>query len=168
MKTRVMSDGKESRGWRRGVLADLVGYHLRRAQVAVFADFAASVGKGGWTPGRFGVLALIEANPGLNQSELGALMGVDRSTAALVVERLVRDGMVLRRAVPGDRRAYALALSRAGARRFMALIPIIRGHEARMLAALSARERRGVIDLLSRIASSGGLDRRNRKPGKAR
>src|SRR5262245_22809891 len=62
----------------RGILDGLLGYHLRRAQVAVFQDFALTMrGMGGVTPGQFGVLALIQANAGLTQSALGEAMGVD-------------------------------------------------------------------------------------------
>jgi len=48
-----------------GILADLLGYHLRLAHAAVFRDFEESVGRLGISPGRVGVLAIVEANPGL-------------------------------------------------------------------------------------------------------
>ena len=59
----------------RGVLEELLGYHLRRSQVSVFQDFARAMDGMALTPGQFGVLALIQANPGLSQSALGQAMG---------------------------------------------------------------------------------------------
>ena len=64
------------------VLPGLIGYHLRRAQVAVFAHFADSIARQA-TPGQFGVLTLIGVNPGLTQSALASAVGIERSTAAL-------------------------------------------------------------------------------------
>ena len=46
----------------RGPLDELVGYHLRRAQVAVFQDFARAVDGTDVTPGLFGVLEIIAAS----------------------------------------------------------------------------------------------------------
>ena len=54
---------------RRGLLPTLLGYQLRRAQIAVFQDFARAMADFDITPGRFGVLEVIAANSGLSQSE---------------------------------------------------------------------------------------------------
>lgn len=135
----------------RGMLPELVGYHLRRAQVAVFADFAASIGRHGLTPGQFGVLELIRANEGLNQSELGQAMGVDRSTVVAVIDRLEGRGLVERAPAPGDRRAHALRLTEAGGALLARLEPLVRGHEARLLAGIPRAERAGLVRLLGRI-----------------
>ena len=55
---------------RLGFLAELLGYQLRLAHAAVFRDFEQSVGQLGISPGRAGLLAIVEANPGLAQSRL--------------------------------------------------------------------------------------------------
>ena len=54
-----------------GLLSSLLGYNLRRAQVAVFQNFTDMVGAAELTPGQFGVLVVIDANPGLSQTQLG-------------------------------------------------------------------------------------------------
>ena len=53
-----------------GMLPDLVGYHLRLAQIAIFRDFRKALGDFDITPGLFGVLVLIEENAGMKQTEL--------------------------------------------------------------------------------------------------
>ena len=134
-----------------GFLPDLIGYHLRRAQSAVFQDFAASMNGTDITPGQFGVLALIEANSGLSQTKLAQILGIDRSTLVGVLDKLERQQLIERAARPNDRRSHALRLSAAGKTRFAALARRVRQHEARIARRLSARERATLIELLQRI-----------------
>jgi DNA-binding MarR family transcriptional regulator len=134
-----------------GFLPDLLGYHLRRAQSAVFQDFAATMNGADVTPGQFGVLALIEANTGLSQTRLAEILGIDRSTLVAVIDKLERQGLVERAARPNDRRSHALRLSRHGQSRFVSLAGMVKKHETRIARRLSARERETLIDLLQRI-----------------
>jgi DNA-binding MarR family transcriptional regulator len=134
-----------------GLLPDLLGYHLRRAQSAVFQDFAATMNGANVTPGQFGVLALIEANTGLSQTRLAEILGIDRSTLVAVIDKLERHGLVERAARPNDRRSHALKLSRQGQSRFAALARMVKKHETRIARRLSTRERETLIDLLQRI-----------------
>ena len=53
------------------LLPGLIGYNLRKAQTAVFQDFSVCLKDCDITPGQFGVLVLIQANTGLNQTALG-------------------------------------------------------------------------------------------------
>ncbi len=136
-----------------GLLPELLGYHLRRAQIAVFHDFAAAVGVEAITPGQFGVLTLIEANEGLNQSELGEAMGVDRSTVVAVIDKLECRGLVRRAPAPNDRRSYALRLSAEGRAMLVRLEPLVRRHESRIATGLAPSEQRQLINLLDRVAA---------------
>ena len=134
-----------------GFLPDLIGYHLRRAQLAVFQDFGAAIDGADITPGQFGVLALIDANPGLSQTRLGEILGIDRSTVVGVIDKLETRGLVERAPHPKDRRAHALQLSPAGTKRFNELARRVRSHENRIARRLSAPERVLLIGLLQRI-----------------
>lgn len=138
-----------------GLLPELVGYNLRRAQLRVFQDFAATVGAHNITPGQFGVLTIIAANPGLNQSELGAAMGVDRSTVVAVIDRLEERELVQRRPAPNDRRSYALGLTTKGTDLLARLEPMVRAHESRIAAGLAPAELRELIRLLRKMADGG-------------
>lgn len=135
----------------RGVLDTLVGYHLRRAQVAVFADFARAMAGLDVTPGQFGVLVLIAANTGLSQSALGQALGLDRSTIVGVIDRLERRGLVVRAPAPDDRRSYALELSDKGETLRREVARRVRVHERRVARQLTARERESLIALLQAI-----------------
>lgn len=139
-------------GFDYGLLPELIGYNLRRAQDRVFNDFMTSMAAHDVTPGQFGVLTLIEANTGLNQTQLGNAIGIDRSTVVAVIDRLEDRGLVERAPSPTDRRSYALRLSPDGARLVEMLRPLVRRHEARIAADLTADEQETLRRLLRRIA----------------
>ena len=102
----------------RGLLPSLMGYALRRAQSAVFADFAATFAKAGeaLTPGEFGLLVLVDRNEGLSQMALARALGIDRSTLVPILDRLQARDLLVRRPSPTDGRTHALALTSAGAK----------------------------------------------------
>lgn len=135
------------------VLVSLVGYHLRRAQVAVFSDFAGQMAGEQITPGQFGVIALIGANPGLTQSALARAVGIERSTMVAVIDTLESRGIVDRRASPVDRRSYALVLTGTGQEMLARLKPMVADHEARIGGGLTDDERRQLIRLLQKLAN---------------
>jgi DNA-binding MarR family transcriptional regulator len=135
-----------------GLLDSLIGYHLRRAQVAVFLDFARTMADLDVTPGQFGVLALIAANQGLSQSALGTVLGLDRSTVVGVIDRLERRGLVVRAPAPGDRRSYALELSAKGEALRREAARRVRVHERRVAHDLAPAEREMLMAFLRRIA----------------
>ena len=98
---------------RAGVLTGLLGYRLRVAQQAVFSDFARAIPE--VSPGRAGILLLIEANPGVTQSRLAQAVGLDRSTLVGVLHALEARALVERRRGE-DRRTNGLWLTLAGRR----------------------------------------------------
>ncbi|MSP48654.1 MAG: MarR family transcriptional regulator [Alphaproteobacteria bacterium] len=134
-----------------GILPELLGYHLRRAQLAVFADFARSMGGIDLTPGQFGVLARIAANPGLSQSALGRAVGIERSTVVSLIDRLERRDLVVRGKAAGDRRANALALSAEGRRLFREASRRVRTHERRIARGLTPAEAQVLAGLLKKV-----------------
>lgn len=134
-----------------GILPELLGYHLRRAQLVVFADFARSMTGVDLTPGQFGVLARIAANPGLTQSALGRAVGIERSTVVSVIDRLEKRGLVVRGEAEGDRRANALALSAEGQKLLREATRRVRLHERRIARGLSPAEAKALFALLQKV-----------------
>lgn len=135
-----------------GMLKTLLGYHLRRAQVAVFQHFTQAMGEADITPGQFGVLSVIAGNPGLSQTQLGNALGIDRSTVVAVIDRLEGRGLVMRAPSPNDRRSHALQLSAEGARLLGRLEEMVRIHERQIARELSAEDQRQLLRLLDRVA----------------
>jgi DNA-binding MarR family transcriptional regulator len=118
----------------------------------VFQDFAVAMETVGLTPGQLGALLMIEANRGLSQSQLGAALGIDRSSVVPLLDRLQALALIRRTAHASDRRTHALELSEGGADLIRRLLPLLDSHERRIAAKLSAAERRTLMQLLDRIA----------------
>lgn len=133
-----------------GMLPELLGYQLRLAQLAVFRDFAASAGDLGVSPGRFGMLVLIEANPGVTQSRLAEAVGLDRSTLVAVLDTLEERALVERRRGE-DRRTNGLWITREGRAVLAKMKRRVLAHEARIAARLTAEERQVLRRLLAQL-----------------
>ncbi|HEY5791269.1 MAG TPA: MarR family transcriptional regulator [Gammaproteobacteria bacterium] len=134
-----------------GLLPELLGYQIRQAQIAVFRDFTSSLADTGLTPTLFGALVLIEANPGLKQTELARALQLDRSTVVTVIDTLQRRGLVARRRAAEDRRSNAIVLTAAGARLLGQAKPRVVEHEARLTAGLAADERQALAGALAKV-----------------
>ena len=147
------------------LLPGLIGYQLRLAQLAVFGDFAAELKEFDISPGRFGVLVLISANPGMTQSLLASATQLDRSTMVAVIDQLESRNLVERQASPTDRRSNALVLTPEGENLLKLLKRRIKKHEARIAAAMTPAETANLVELLTRIRMrvQAGSERRTSK-----
>ncbi len=133
---------------KQGMLPGLLGYRLRLAQQAVFRDFSASVAE--ISPGRFGILLLIDANPGVTQSRLAQAVSLERSTMVGVLHALQGSGLVERRRGT-DRRTNGLWLTPRGHVLMARLKRRIQAHERRVASRLSAAEREQLLGLLGKL-----------------
>jgi len=131
-----------------GLLSGLLGYRLRVAQQTVFRDFARSIPEA--SPGRVGILLLIDANPGVMQSRLAQEVGIDRSTMVGVLHGLQARELIERRRGE-DRRTNGLWLTRTGRALVASLKQRIRIHERRVASRLSAAERAQLLALLEKL-----------------
>jgi DNA-binding MarR family transcriptional regulator len=131
-----------------GLLAGLLGYRLRVAQQAVFRDFARSIPEA--SPGRVGILLLIDANPGVTQSRLAQAVGIDRSTMVGVLHALQARELIERRRGE-DRRTNGLWLTKGGRTLVTGLKQRIRVHERRVATRLDASERTQLLELLEKL-----------------
>jgi DNA-binding MarR family transcriptional regulator len=131
------------------VLPGLLGYRLRLAQQAVFRDFASAVAE--ISPGRAGMLLLIDANPGVTQGRLAHAVSLDRSTMVGVIDAL-ESRRLLERRRGDDRRTKGLWLTSTG-RAFVARLKRrIERHERRVAAHLTAAERAQLLGLLAKLS----------------
>lgn len=147
----VMASGLDQ-----GILPELLGYQLRRAQLLLFQHFACALQAENVTPGQVGLLVLVSRNPGMSQAALAKSLGVERSTLGEAVNRLAKRGLVVRETAPRDRRSKALRLSAAGQTFLADLLPRVHRHEDAVAAHLSPQERRTLVELLDRLVSGTG------------
>jgi DNA-binding MarR family transcriptional regulator len=139
-----------------GPLAGWVGFNLRIAQEATFQAFSHRSKEIGENPGRFATLTLINRNPGISQTELSYANGRDKSSLTPVVEDLVRRGMVERKRMDHDRRAYRLSLTADGKKTLALMMRCAREHERVLDGIIGARDRKRFIDVLKRLAAALG------------
>ena len=97
---------------------------------------------------RFDVMAALHRFPkGLKMSELSGVLKVSRGNMTGIIDRMVEEGLIIRAAVPGDRRASLVRLTRCGQKEFAAqmkshaqwideLLSDIDKHEAQSILAL--------------------------------
>ena len=111
-----------------------------------------SLSLAGLSPGRVGMLLLIEANPGVTQSRLAHAVSRDRSTMVGVLDQLEAKRLIERRR-GADRRTNGLWLTRAGRTLLARAKRAIAIHERRVAARLSLAERAQLLKLLARVAA---------------
>ena len=76
------------------------------------------------SPSQFNVLNLLQSHAeGLSQIELGRQLLTHRSNVTGLVDRLEKRGLVERKSVLGDRRAYCVMLTAAGDKLLKAILP---------------------------------------------
>jgi DNA-binding MarR family transcriptional regulator len=134
------------------VLDELLGYSLRRAQVAMFMAFHEATRGMGITPPRFTALVMIGANPGLSQTALGNVLGIARSGAMLLADWFEAQGLVERRHRADDGRAWGLYLTPRGEALVGRMKRRVVRHDRRRAAVLSGKERRELQRLLAKLA----------------
>ena len=135
-----------------GVLEGLVGYRLRRASALFGSDFARSMEQTGMRQVPFAVLAVVAANPGINQGAVGKLLGIQRANMVALISDLEARGLLSRKTAVRDRRAFLLSLTAPGRAVLEDCHRQILQHEERLLSGLSQQERAALMRLLGKIA----------------
>jgi DNA-binding MarR family transcriptional regulator len=153
----------DDRGAQLDPLAEHIGYALRRAQLAVFADFIQSLEPVDLRPGQFSVLTLIGANPGIVQRQLCETLAIKSANFVPLVVELERRQLTKRVAIDG--RSKGLYLTAKGRALLARAQGLSKRHEERMTAKLGPAERRRLIELLRRIADQDALPKVAGDPG---
>jgi DNA-binding MarR family transcriptional regulator len=135
----------------RDVLPTLLGYNIRRAQIVLWRDFARTVAEGEIRPGMFSALALVRANPGIAQVELGNELGIDKASMVALLDRLEEPGWILRTRSTEDRRRQGLTLTSEGERIYKSLKQEMIEHEKKFTELFTKQEREQLVGLLQRF-----------------
>lgn len=99
----------------------------------------------------YALLALLEHGPVARQHELGATIGLDRSTTATLVRRLADRGLVRRTPMPGNQRILVLELTREGDALRAAGARRLYESERALLTRLTPDERDQLTHVLDRL-----------------
>lgn len=137
---------------RSDVVTNIVGYRLRRAQIAVFQQFIARFAEHDLRPVDYSALALIEANPGSKQIEIAKALGIKRANFVALINGLERRGLVERRQPADDRRSQALHLTPHGIEQVAVFNKVQADFEAHCVEKLGGQAARDqLMDLLGRL-----------------
>ena len=142
--------------------------HLLHRTLQVALDlYAEEFGPAGITQRQFAVLAAVESREGLTQTELVGLTGIDRSTLADMVARMITKGLLERQKSPTDARANSVRLTAEGHNVLTEAQPKMEAVDTRLLKMLSGSKREVFAGLLRDLVAAGDPEARV-KPKKSK
>jgi len=127
---------------------------IHRAGQCATDIFQVEARSSGLTPRQFAVLMAIADEEGLTQTDLVERTGIDRSTLADIVARLLSRGLINRRRAKEDGRAYAIKLTSQGWKGLREAEPGAAAADSRLLAALPPSKRQEFLDILQTIVTA--------------
>jgi DNA-binding MarR family transcriptional regulator len=127
------------------------GHLVRRLAQIHTAVFTEEVADPRLTSPQFAVLDVLANQGSVDQITLGRAAGIDRSTTADLVNRLVERGLVERRRSRADARRNLVRLSPAGRELHDRLLPDVVRVGERLLASLTSEERDTLVALMQRL-----------------
>ena len=127
---------------------------LHRAGQCAEVLFTNETGKADLTPRQYAILASVAQNPDISQTGLVEQTGVDRSTLADIVRRLVKKGLLQRKRTRRDARMYAVRLTPKGTAALSAIKPAAARVDQRLLSVLATGQRGDFIEALGEIVKA--------------
>lgn len=115
--------------------------------------FAMHFARYGLSRAKFSALVQLRmaGDRGLTQSELGKKMLVSRANITGLIERLEKEGLVVRSEDPSDKRAFRVCLSDRAAALMEAFLPVHNDFMHRVMSALDGKEKETLISLLQKL-----------------
>jgi DNA-binding MarR family transcriptional regulator len=104
-------------------LENSLSHLLRRAQQFAYDQFVQQMGSSAITPRQFIVLFAVDEEEGLSQTDLVNRTGIDRSTLADMISRMIKNGLLARKRTAEDARANSVRLTAAGRRALKSAMP---------------------------------------------
>src|ERR1700742_4161464 len=136
-------------------LSESPSYLIKRC-AQYFGDlYAHEIGSSELTKQQFTLLAALEHNDGASQTALVDLTGIDRSTLAEMVRRMLEKGLLGRERTEEDQRANAVAISPNGRKALRSARTASERAERALLEALPVPERQKFVRALAQIAQAG-------------
>jgi DNA-binding MarR family transcriptional regulator len=135
-------------------LAEAPSHLLKRCQQYYGDLYAREAGSSELTKQQFTVLAALENNEGVSQTALVEMTGIDRSTLAEMVHRMLDRGLISRERTEEDARANAIAITGSGRRALRTARQACDRAEKALLEVLPPAERSRFVKSLALIAAA--------------
>ena len=124
---------------------------LHRASQRASEIFAQETRDFDLTARQYAVITTVAQHEGLSQTDLVRLTGIDRSTLADVVQRLLKRGVIQRERTTQDGRTYAVSLSSEGRGLLESIKPHARRADRLVLSCLGDEDSKVAIQILGRL-----------------
>ena len=131
-----------------------VSHLLRRAQQYSHDQFAKEVGTGALTPRQFVVLHSVSENEGLSQTDLVRRTGIDRSTLADMISRMLKKGLLARKRTKEDARANAVKITAAGRKAMNAAAAKVQKADTAVLKVIPKGKQAELMRILTLISDA--------------
>ncbi len=128
---------------------------LHRALQQALEIYGEDLGEAAPTQRQFALLSAA-AEADRTQTDLVNATGIDRSTLADMVARMMAKGLLARERSASDARANLVRLTEAGRGVLAGATPMVAAADARILARLSPKQRDGFLSALAAIAAPPG------------
>ncbi len=128
---------------------------LHRALQLALDIYTAETGPVAVTQRQYAVLAAVASDEGLSQTRLVRATGIDRSTLADLVARMIAKGYLERERSAEDARANRVRLGEAGRAVLASAGPRVEAADRRILEVLGAKKREPFIAALRKLARAG-------------
>ena len=125
---------------------------LHRASQYAGEVFSEEVRNAGLTPRQYAILLTVSQHEGLSQTDLVSRTGIDRSTLADIVRRMLRKRLVSRRRTRQDARAYSVRTTEEGREALAAAGPSVEQADQRILKSIPPEQRESFVRSLHLIA----------------
>lgn len=136
-----------------GDTGETLAFHLSRAWMYFYDNYANSLRPLQLTPSRMLGLAYLVHNPAADQASLGRALGINRASTMTLVDKLQVAGYVAREA-GSDRRTHALVLTANGRAAYRKGMVLERRIEQKLLQDLSPEEVERFRACLAVVAAS--------------
>src|SRR5580693_2400821 len=135
-------------------LSEAPSHLIRRCQQFYGDLYAREAGSRELTKQQFILLCALEQHDGASQTTLVEITGIDRSTLAEMVRRMLEKGLLSRERTEEDQRANAIAISPSGRKALRAARNASDRAERALLEALPVPDRQKFIKALREIAQA--------------
>lgn len=132
-------------------LRELIGYALRRAQGAVYADLNDGLARLEIRPLQYTLMLIVAEHPGVSQTGVCDVLGMQKANCVPSMSELERRGFIIRRRSAADARSYELHLTARGRRILQRAGEVQSRHESRLVERIGVEGREQLLSLLGKL-----------------
>jgi DNA-binding MarR family transcriptional regulator len=154
LKTKAGAKKPGKKGPSAAALDHSPSHLLHRALQLALDIYAEETGPDAVTQRQYAVLSSVAAQEGLTQTDLVRATGIDRSTLADLVARMIGKGLLARQRSTSDARANTVSLTDEGRAALDAAQPKVAAADERILELLPARKRDAFLGVLREIGQA--------------